>query len=222
MTALDFTLPFGLGLVSSLHCMQMCGPLVLAYSMASRGSIAAHACYNAGRLTTYALLGALAGAAGGGIEFLAGFKQTAALVAGVLMIATGALLLPRRSLVQIEKLGVSRVFSRTVGQLLASPEPESKLALGLLLGFLPCGLLYAALLKAMGTGSAAAGAVSMIAFGAGTAIALLGIGVFSSAIGARLGRWSNTLAAASILFTGAFLLWRGLAPIAMGHSCHGS
>lgn len=220
MNPLDITVPFGLGVVGSLHCMQMCGPLVVAYGVASRGRIAAHACYNAGRITTYALLGALAGAAGGGIELLAGWRQTAAVTAGVLMIAAGLLLLPRRRLVKIEQASLSRFLSRAAAALLASPEPESKLLLGMLLGFLPCGLLYAALLKAMGTGSAAAGAASMLAFGAGTAFALLGVGVFSSAIAGRLGRWSHTLAALSVVSTGAFLVWRGVAPLAMRH-CHG-
>jgi sulfite exporter TauE/SafE len=92
----------------------------------------------------------------------------------------------------------------------------------LLLGFLPCGLLYGALLTAVSTGTPAAGAASMLAFGAGTALALVGIGVFSNYIGARLGRWSNELAGASLLLMGAFLLWRGLLQVAAAHSCHGS
>ena len=63
MTPLEVSLPLGLGVVSSLHCAQMCGPIVLSYSMAGRSSAAGHLCYNGGRIATYALLGALAGAA---------------------------------------------------------------------------------------------------------------------------------------------------------------
>ena len=66
MRPLELAAPFALGLVGSLHCLLMCGPLVLAYSMPMaglpmRGHAIAHAGYNLGRLATYAALGALAG-----------------------------------------------------------------------------------------------------------------------------------------------------------------
>ena len=125
---------------------------------------------------------------------------------------------PPRSLVQIDRIGLSRLYSRTAGKLMLSPSPASKLVLGLALGFLPCGLLYAALLKAMATGSAIGGAVSMAAFGVGTAGTLLAIGLFSSTIKLRLGRWSGMLSAASVAAMGAFLIWRGF--IARRMSCH--
>jgi sulfite exporter TauE/SafE len=91
------------------------------------------------------------------------------------------------------------------------------------LGFLPCGLVYAALLKAVETGTALAGALTMLAFGLGTAGALLTMGLASSMVGLRLGRWSSILSAASIALMGAILLWRGLsgAPAPMGHVHHG-
>src|SRR6185295_5836437 len=104
---------------------------------------------------------------------------------------------PSQVLVQIDRTGFSRFFSRTMGKLMVSPSPLSKLTLGLILGFLPCGLLYAALLKAVSAGSFAGGAVSMMAFGLGTAGALLAIGLFSSVLSLRLRRWSGVLTTAS-------------------------
>ena len=231
MNALDISVhiavPFGFGLVSSLHCTQMCGPIVLSYSLASRGSAWSHVLYNLGRLVTYAMLGAVAGAAGNAMGLLgrlAGIERTAMLVAGILMLAAGIVMsgiIPRSSLVGIDRLGVSRIFSSIIGKLMTSARPGSKFGLGLLMGFLPCGLLYAALLQAVASGEAVAGALTMAAFAAGTALALLAIGLFSTAIGARFGRWSGVLATASVFLMGAFLLWRGiLAPPSGKPSCH--
>ena len=65
--------------------------------------------------------------------------------AGIFM--TGAL--PRRALVQVDRFGFSKVYSRTIGRLMCASGSRNQLALGLLMGFLPCGLLYAALLVSL-------------------------------------------------------------------------
>jgi sulfite exporter TauE/SafE len=217
MTPLEFSVVFSLGLVSGLHCLQMCGPIVLTYSLAvpKQQALRAHLSYNAGRILTYMFLGALAGVAGGGIGVLgrmAGLASGAAMVvAGILMVG----FLPSRGLTQIERKGIGARFSRLAGRLLLTA--RSKFTLGLVLGFLPCGLVYAALLKAMESAGPLSGAVTMMAFGLGTAIALLAVGMVSTFAGARLGFWSNRLAAISIMAAGAILLWRG---VAASH-CHG-
>ncbi|MBN9661992.1 MAG: sulfite exporter TauE/SafE family protein [Acidobacteria bacterium] len=229
MNPLDLAVPLGFGIVSSLHCSQMCGPIVLSYSLSGGGRPASHLLYNAGRIVTYGLLGSLAGAAGNAVGLLgrlAGFERTTALVAGALMILAGILmspLIPRSGLVRIERFGLSRYFNRLLGPLFRSPRPLARLALGVIMGFLPCGLLYAAVLQAAATGSALHGALSMAAFGLGTAVCLLAIGLFSTSIGARLGRWNLLLPAVSMVIMGVFLLWRGLMPgpaMSMGN-CHG-
>jgi uncharacterized protein len=221
MTPLEFGLVFSFGAVSGLHCLQMCGPIVLTYSLAAGGSSGwrAHLSYNAGRIATYMLLGALAGAAGGGLGILgrmAGLASGARIVAGAAMILAGIVMIglfPSKGLVRI---GTAPAFSKITGRLLLAA--KGKFRLGLLMGFLPCGLLYAALLKAMESAGALPGALTMLAFGTGTAIALFAVGMASSFAGARLaGRWSNHVAAVSIAAAGAVLLWRGLA----APHCHG-
>ena len=97
-----------------------------------------------------------------------------------------------------------------VGSLLAAPTRRSKFVLGLAMGFLPCGFLYAGLLKAMETADPLAGAGTMLAFGLGTAGALLLTGFLSSTIAAPLRRWGNWIAAACMIFLGAMMLYRGL------------
>jgi len=224
MTPLAFSVLFTLGLVSGMHCLQMCGPLVLTYSLTTPRdqALRTHLSYNAGRISTYILLGALAGALGSAFSSLgrvAGLTSGARIVSGAAMIVAGILmigLLPSTGgLVSIGRPGIASRFSRTVARLLTSS--RNKFRLGLALGFLPCGLIYAALLKAMESAGPLAGALTMLAFGLGTSVSLLAVGMASSFAGARFGRWSNRVAAAGIMIAGSVLLWRGLA----APHCHG-
>jgi len=187
-------------------------------------ALRAHILYNLDRLLTYAALGAVMGAAGGGVGILsrlAGMASGARIVSGAAMIVAGLLMagfLPSNGLVAIEKRGVTARFSRAIGGLLLSPEASGKFRLGLVLGFLPCGLVYAALLKAMESATAWGGALTMLAFGLGTAVALMALGLGGSFAGLRLGRWSARVAPISVILFGAVLLWRGLTA---GPVCHG-
>ena len=231
MTPLEFSIVASFGLLSGLHCVQMCGPIVLSYSlsMAKEGSIGqgvwrAHLAYNAGRILTYMLLGGVAGALGRTIGLLgrmAGVASGARIAAGAAMIVTGILvsgIVPKASLVQIQSRGITGRLSGSIGRLITGTAVRGKFALGLMLGFLPCGLIYAALLKAVETSGAAAGALTMLAFGLGTAVSLVSIGFASSLFGNRLGRWTNRLAGFSVMLFGLILLLKGLSgkPI-----CHG-
>jgi len=221
MTGLEFAAIFALGLAGSLHCLGMCGPIVLSYSVGLRGPRpAAHAAYNAGRILTYMLLGGIAGAAGhaiGVLGQLAGFASTARIVAGAAMMVAGVLmigLVPSKPLIQIQRPGLRQA----IGRLILGPSVRTKFTLGVLLGFLPCGLIYAALLKALESGGPISGALTMLAFGLGTATSLFSAGLLSSIAGARLGAWSNRIAALSVMLFGAILLWRGIAARPV---CHG-
>jgi sulfite exporter TauE/SafE len=236
MTALEIGAAFGLGFVGSVHCAQMCGPLVLAYTVPMGGQrIAAqamsHAAYNGGRLATYAILGAAAGAAGGAVDVVgrvAGIAHAAAIAGGVALVLFGlaqAGLWPARAAaVRVTRPGLGARLSSLSARWLQAPGASRKLVLGLVLGLLPCGLLYAALLQAMTTGSWADGALSMAAFGAGTAPALLGIGFASGPIGRLFAGRGLRVAAVAVTLVGVLLIWRGVmvpTPAAgAGHACH--
>ena len=227
-----------LGLVGSLHCVQMCGPIVLSYSVSleslktdsQTASIPSllhnHLAYNAGRILTYSVLGALAGVVGqtmGLVARLAGFSHALALITGILMILVGIVMLgviPSRfagsSLIRIPSS-----LLRRAGRLLSARAAVNRFLLGLTLGLLPCGLIYAALLRAMASGSPVGGAATMFAFGLGTAGALLVLGIFSSALRIRLNRWGSQLAAVGITLMGLLLVWRGTMPgMLMDHHMH--
>jgi sulfite exporter TauE/SafE len=219
---------FSLGLVGSLHCLQMCGPIVLSYSLplgqAPRVTqTLGHLSYNLGRIVTYSALGAAAGIGGGAVRDLSGFKSAGTIVAGALMIVAGILLsgiLPKSGLIQINAFRPGSLLSRAASRVLQSATPRSKLVLGLILGFLPCGLVYAALLKAAETANPVGGALTMLAFGVGTAGALFAMGLFSSTIGRWLGRWSNRIASVAVILMGIWLLYKGLAAGSGGGHMH--
>lgn len=229
MTGADWGVAFGLGLAASLHCSQMCGPLVIA-SGASGGGAAGHLAYNVGRISTYALLGMAAGEAGGGAAFMAalsGVESWVAMASGLLLVLAGVWMLgliPKRHLVQIEQSQATRQFLRWTAPLLMKSGILSRFRLGLMLGLLPCGLVWAALVKAATTGNALDGGATMLAFGAGTAGALLSIGLFAAGLHHRFTRHGTRLAAAAMILAGLFVAWRGAASSSHsgveGPACH--
>jgi len=223
MSFAGFAAVFALGLAGSLHCVQMCGPLVLGFGLPMAGrarmqQAIAHAAYHAGRILTYAALGALAGWAGSGMALvgaIAGIQNTAAVVGGVLMIAAGLLIRSAARTGGLIRIGAPSAFSRLAGKLLRISSTRGRFATGLAMGLLPCGLIYAALLRSVASASPASGALDMLAFGLGTAAPLFGLGVFSVVINRWIGLRGQNWAAAGVMLMGAILIWRGLIPPAM-------
>ena len=109
---------------------------------------------------------------------------------------------------------------RPAGKLISSPSTQAKFALGLLMGFLPCGLIYAALMKATGTATPSGGALTMLAFGMGTSVALIVVGLGSSAATRKAARWGTTISAITVLVMGAILIVRGAMAGPFMMHCH--
>lgn len=180
------------GLLSSGHCLGMCGGIVGAFSIGGAGQVRGRprlrglAAYNAGRIVTYAALGALAGVLGASVgEFLPPdvARRGGRLLAALFLVGIGLYLAGRPQLLQpIERLG-GRLWRRIEPlsrKLLQARGPGHALALGAIWGFLPCGLVYSMLAMASLAGGAVDGAVVMLAFGAGTLPALLAAGLAAS------------------------------------------
>ena len=173
--SLDYWTAFLLGLVGSLHCAGMCGPLALALPATGNSTPAyllGRVAYNAGRIITYCLLGIVFGLAGWTL-LLAGLQRWVSIALGV------ALLL---GLFASRRLALARPVTSVVNQLKASMSVllrRRSLAglavLGLLNGLLPCGLVYVACAGAAATGGILAGAQYMAAFGVGTVPMMLAI-----------------------------------------------
>jgi len=206
------------GLAGSFHCLGMCGGIVAALSMSAPGGgfgprLKSQLGYNLGRISTYTLLGALAGLAGSSLDLMAmkGVSFYFLIGANLLVIAVGLF-----SALGLNALGFSALEGRGA-RLLALPlrrtlsgTAVSSVPLGLVLGFLPCGLVYAPLIAAAGTGSLALGAASMAALGVGTLPVLLGFGAASSALSGQLRSLMLRLAGVAVAFMGAAGLWRAL------------
>lgn len=175
---------FVLGLVGSLHCAGMCGPiaLTLAHLDALPGQLTARPAsilagrfaYNLGRLFTYGVMGAIFGLAGR-LAWLAGAQRAVSIALGVALLAGLALArpgLPARLLAP----WLQRLKS-PMSALLRRRSPGALLLLGLLNGLLPCGLVYVAAAGAIATGELFAGAAYMLVFGVGTVPMMLALGL---------------------------------------------
>lgn len=191
--------------MGSLHCAGMCGPYC-AFAVGTaknfREVVALNAAYHGGRLVTYSLLGAIAGATGAMLDLasvLAGVGPVALAAAGGMMVLFGLMEIARESrsltpLVRWLRLPLPAQWVRLVasGQRWAMrrrPVPRAA-TVGLLTTLLPCGWLYAFVVTAAGAGSAPAGAAVMLAFWIGTLPVLLqlgaGVRLLAGAIGAKL------------------------------------
>jgi len=179
-----------LGLASSLHCFGMCGGIIGALTMGLAPEVRARrprllgyvAAYNAGRIASYTAIGALGGAVGGGLAGLLAPAHGPGLLrlgAAALVIAMGLYLagwFPHFA--AVERLGqpLWRRLEPLGRGLFPVRSPWRALAFGAVWGWLPCGMVYSALLLAVGSGGAAAGAAFMALFGLGTLPAVAGAG----------------------------------------------
>lgn len=178
-----------MGFLGSSHCIGMCGGIAGALSSsrpggAARGHLGRSLAYNSGRIASYTVAGALAGGFGAAFAGIGGSGGLLALrgVAALLIVAVGLYVAGWSSaVVRIEKLGggLWRRIAPVAGRARASNSPLAALGFGALWGWLPCGLVYSALVVAAASGSSVNGALVMAGFGLGTLPALLAVGVLA-------------------------------------------
>jgi sulfite exporter TauE/SafE len=176
---------FALGIASGVHCVGMCGGIVTAFSTIRfnpRPEWTRQILFNAGRISTYAVAGAAAGTAG----LLLPVQNGLYLFANVVLILVGLHLAGFGALLRLERLGgpLWRRLQPLAARAAAKGNPYFA---GLLWGWLPCGLVYAALAISVSGGNAFSGSAAMLAFGLGTLPWLLAAG----AAAAQLRRWMS-------------------------------
>ena len=189
---------FLVGLLGGGHCVGMCGGIVGALSMGGGGRFSLHLAYNAGRIASYGAAGALAGLLGGGFDAagqaLSGqlpVRVALYLAANLMLILLGLYLMgATRSLRWVERAGqrLWRSVQPLTRRFLPVRGPAQAFPLGLLWGWLPCGLVYSALVTALTGGSAGRGAALMLAFGLGTLPNLLLAGFFAARLNEYLAK----------------------------------
>jgi sulfite exporter TauE/SafE len=207
---MDYWTAFVLGLVGSLHCAGMCGPLALALPVAGStlpGFVLGRLAYNLGRILTYSLLGLALGLSGHALA-LSGLQRWTSISLGL------ALLL---GLVASRRTTLSRPFSWLVDQLksrmsamLRQRTFSALVVLGLLNGLLPCGLVYVACAGAVAAGGGLAGAGYMAAFGAGTLPLMLAISVSGKILPLSLRFKLRQAIPVAVFLLGTLLIVRGL------------
>jgi hypothetical protein len=203
---------FTIGLFGSLHCVGMCGPIALALPGGNRGKVPGNAIlYNLGRTVTYALLGGAIGLMGKGL-YLAGFQKTMSIAIGI------ALLVVALFSINVEtRLLKIQLFNRLLfylkmrlGMLMKNHTRSAPFFIGLLNGFLPCGLVYMAIVGALSTGGVLGGMSYMALFGAGTMPLMLVTVWFGNQASLR---WRTILRKTYpffLVFLGLLFLFRGL------------
>ncbi|MCR5562284.1 MAG: sulfite exporter TauE/SafE family protein, partial [Desulfovibrio sp.] len=210
---------FGVGLLTSLHCLAMCGGIAMTQGLVGvrqassvrRSSL----CYQAGRLLSYSAIGALVGSLGAGLTLTEGTRGTIMLVAGVFMLLMALNMLgffamlrplqprpPRWLTEQIQSLA----RERTGGQ----GGWRGPLLTGIANGLMPCGPLQSMQLYALGTGNGWEGACAMAIFCLGTMPVMLGLSLLTGGMGRCSRGRLLQIAAVLLLFLGLGMVHNGL------------
>ena len=200
---------FVVGLLTSLHCVAMCGGINLAQSAASaqagRRVSASNIQYNLGRLVSYTIVGGGVGAVGSVFKLSNAAQATIQLVAAIFMVLMALNLLDIGGL-----RGVVPTLPAGLRTKLMGKDSHSSLYIGLLNGLMPCGPLQAMQLCALSTGSVIMGALSMFCFCLGTVPLMLGFGLVSGKLNKRFARPMRVASGALVLLMGMAMLSNGL------------
>jgi hypothetical protein len=174
-----FLTAFAIGALGSFHCIGMCGPIALSVPMSGKRGVAGilrALAYNLGRIITYSVLGLLVGFVGKQIMF-GSFQQALSIAVGVLILAF--LILPKAITKKVDPTSkFAQLFLKLKGTfqgVFRSKSPIGPLALGLVNGLLPCGLVYVGLAGALAMADPVTSAAFMAAFGLGTVPVMISV-----------------------------------------------
>jgi sulfite exporter TauE/SafE len=172
-----------LGLISSFHCIGMCGPLALilpTQHLSKFRQIIAIILYNSGRVMMYGIIGFIFGLLGRKIQ-LAGFQQWVSIISGIaILVFSFEYYIRKRNLepswMQAFHLRVQMLMQR----FLQIRNPAGFILFGMANGLLPCGMVYLAIAGALTAASASQSSLFMILFGAGTMPAMIGLSILGT------------------------------------------
>jgi len=168
-----------LGLVGSIHCAGMCGPIAIALPLNNANFLTKFAnalTYNIGRTITYGIMGLLFGFFGKGLD-LVGLQNSVSLISGIIIILSVVFPALYKNRFMSEKLSFNYMgkLHLSLKKLFTRPSNFSLLIIGLVNGLLPCGLVYIALAGALSSASEVQGMIYMLIFGLATAPMLIAI-----------------------------------------------
>ncbi len=207
------------GLMGFGHCVGMCGGLVGALSLSKagrKGGWLFHLLYNLGRITTYTLIGGIVGWLGSAMAYTDQFKlvtRSLLLTSDLFIILVGLGTAGLFSWLNASKLdfsGPMQAMTAAVHGLRKLPPALAALPLGLMFGFIPCGYLYAVAITAAQSAEVTTGALMLLAFGLGTAPALLFVGGTTHWLSGRARTWMLRIAGLLVAGMGVINLFKHL------------
>jgi len=205
---------FVVGLAGSLHCIGMCGPIVIALPVFGESQFKVfmgRILYNLGRVITYAASGALFGLFGSRLV-LFGLQQDLSIAFGVIILLY--IFTPRKIKSRIAQTSLYRkttdILKSQFAVLISNKSNSSLLTIGLLNGLLPCGFVYVGIAGAVSTGSVINGTLYMALFGLGTFPVMLATAIFGKVININIKRRINKLIPAFAVVLALLFILRGL------------
>ncbi len=199
-------LMFIFGLLTSLHCIAMCGGLVISGSLNKKG-LTPNFIYNGGRIVSYTLIGLIAGGIGHTVNPSGILKGIIPFLGGCFMILLGIKALNLFPFLRRFNIRMPSFIAKKI----ITGKFNSNFIIGLLSGLMPCGPLQMIQLYAMGTKSAVIGAASSFVFALGTVPLLLSFGVLNSLVFKKHAKIISVLGASIVLALGVLMIGRGLA-----------
>lgn len=208
-----FWAAFLLGLVGSLHCVGMCGPLTLLLPQTAYNSykfISGRLLYNGGRIITYTLLGASVGFFGEKLSFFISQKSLSIALGIILLLyilVPGLLKLKVFNVTSLYR--VTGIFKSFFGRIFKNQSLFAQLSFGLVNGLLPCGMVYAALATSFLMSSWQDSALNMTFFGLGTIPLMLPLSLGIHKLRQLIGNKFNLVMNISYAILGVYLIYRG-------------
>ena len=206
---------FVVGLMTSLHCIAMCGGINLSQCVVNKlveeegnrlSKLKPSLLYNGGRVISYTIIGGIVGAVGSLVSFSGTAKGIVAILAGIFMVIMGLNMLNifpwlRKINPRMPKFLANRIHK--------SNSKHGPFYVGLLNGLMPCGPLQAMQIYALGTGSFLGGAASMFFFSIGTVPLMFGFGAMSSLISRKFNHKMIKASAILVVILGVMMAGRG-------------
>lgn len=211
--SMSYGVLFVVGLLTSLHCVAMCGGINLSQCVSSAvdggrfAKLKPSLMYNGGRVISYTVIGGIVGALGSVISFSGVSRGIVAVIAGLFMVIMGLNMLD--VFPWLKKI-TPRISGRFFRKMQSGRGNRGPFYVGLLNGLMPCGPLQAMQLYALGTGSFAAGALSMFLFSMGTVPLMFGFGALSSMLSKRFTHRMMKVSAVLVIALGVIMANRGL------------
>ncbi len=210
--SMGYGMLFAVGLLTSIHCIAMCGGINLSQCLVRKPDGTSQAgwkpgvLYNAGRVISYTVVGGIVGALGSVVSLPGAARGLVAILAGLFMVVMGINMLgliPGLRRLQI------RMPAGIRNSLMGKSGERGPFIVGLLNGLMPCGPLQAMQLYALGTGSALSGALSMLVFSLGTVPLVFGFGAISTLLSRKFTRTVLRFSAALVIVLGLVMMQRG-------------